>query len=58
MAELTSRLRGLGIRTLQSQAVWTNHDLLRFLAAAGFELAPRLALQRPAQALEEQSEEV
>jgi GNAT superfamily N-acetyltransferase len=58
MAELTSRLRHLGIRTLQSQAVWTNHDLLRFFASAGFELAPRLALQRAAQPLDEQSEEV
>jgi ribosomal protein S18 acetylase RimI-like enzyme len=58
VAELASRLRRLGIRTLQSQAVWTNHDLVRFLAAAGFELAPRLALQRVVQPLDEQSEEI
>jgi GNAT superfamily N-acetyltransferase len=58
MAELTERLRRLGIRTLQSQAAWPNHDLLRFFAAAGFELAPRLALQRVAQPLDEQSDEV
>jgi GNAT superfamily N-acetyltransferase len=58
MTELTSRLRRLGIRTLQSQAVWTDHDLLRFFAAAGFELAPRLALQRAAQPLDEQSEDI
>lgn len=58
MAELRSRLRRLGIRTLQSQAAWTNHDLLRFFAAAGFELAPRLALQRAVQPLDEQSEDV
>jgi GNAT superfamily N-acetyltransferase len=59
MVELTARLRRLGIRTLQSQAVWTNHNLLRFFAATGFHLAPRLALQRAVmQPLDEQSEEV
>jgi GNAT superfamily N-acetyltransferase len=57
-AELTARLRHLGIHTLQSQAVWTNHDLLRFFAAAGFELAPRLAVERTVCPLEEQSEEI
>jgi GNAT superfamily N-acetyltransferase len=58
VAELTTRLHRLGIRTLQSQAVWTNHDLLHFFAAARFELAPRLALQRTVQPLNEQSEEI
>lgn len=59
MAELAQRLRRLGIRTLQSQAVWTNHDLLRFFASAGFELAPRLALQRAVmEPMDEQSEDV
>jgi GNAT superfamily N-acetyltransferase len=57
-AELTARLRRLGIHTLQSQAVWTNHDLLRFFAATGFELAPRLAVERTVYPLEEQSEEI
>jgi GNAT superfamily N-acetyltransferase len=58
VAELTARLHRLGIRTLQSQTVWTNHDLLRFFAAAGFELAPRFALQRAVKPLDEQSEEI
>jgi ribosomal protein S18 acetylase RimI-like enzyme len=59
MAELTQRLRQMGVRVLQSQAVWTNHDLLRFFAAAGFELAPRFALQRAvAEPLDERSENV
>jgi ribosomal protein S18 acetylase RimI-like enzyme len=46
MEELGTILRHKGVRSLQSQADWTNHDLLRFLHAAGFELAPRLVLQR------------
>ena len=46
MAALGNAMRGRGARSLQSQADWTNHALLRFFAAAGFELAPRLALQR------------
>jgi ribosomal protein S18 acetylase RimI-like enzyme len=58
MAELADRLRFLGIRTLQSQAAWTDHNLLRFFAAAGFELAPRLALLCAVRPLDEQSEDV
>ena len=48
-----------GVRLLQSQADWTNHPLLRFFDAAGFELAPRLALERSTiEPLREVSEEV
>ena len=39
-------MRRRGVRSLQSQATWTNHDLLRFFDASDFELAPRLALER------------
>lgn len=46
MDELGRIMRRRGVRILQSQADWTNHDLVRFLEAAGFELAPRLVLQR------------
>ena len=46
MNGLTQTLRRMGVRSLQSQAVWMNHNLLRFFAASGFELAPRLALER------------
>ncbi len=46
MNALTQGLRRMGVRSLQSQAVWMNHDLLRFFAASGFEMAPRLALER------------
>jgi ribosomal protein S18 acetylase RimI-like enzyme len=46
MDELTAAMRRTGVTILQSEADWTNHGLLRFFAAAGFALAPRLALQR------------
>ncbi len=59
MGELSAVMRRRDVLTLQSQADWTNHDLLRFFSAAGFELAPRLTLQRAvATPLEEPSEEV
>jgi ribosomal protein S18 acetylase RimI-like enzyme len=59
MTELTLSMRRMGIRMLQSQAVWTNHDLLRFFASAGFELAPRHALQRAVmEPIDEKSEDV
>lgn len=48
MRELGEVMRRRGVRTLQSQADWTNHELLRFFAANGFKLAPRLTLERPA----------
>ena len=48
-----------GVSLLQSQADWTNHALLRFFDAAGFELAPRLALERSTiEPLAEASEEI
>jgi ribosomal protein S18 acetylase RimI-like enzyme len=59
MQELSAVMRRRQVQSLQSQADWTNHRLLRFLDAAGFELAPRLALQRPvAELLDETSDEV
>jgi len=48
MQGLIEALRGKNVRSLQSQADWTNHGLLRFFAAAKFELAARLVLQRSA----------
>ena len=46
-------LRGLakvmqdrGVRQLHSKAEWTNHELLQFFDSAGFELAPRMSLER------------
>jgi len=48
MEALSDIMRKKGVGLLQTQADWTNHDLLRFFSAAGFKLAPRLVLQRPA----------
>jgi len=48
MEALSDIMRQKGVGLLQTQADWTNHDLLRFFSAAGFKLAPRLVLQRPA----------
>jgi len=59
MAELNSMMLRQDVRALQSQAEWTNQDLMRFFAAAGFQLASRLTLQRPvATPLDEPSEQV
>jgi ribosomal protein S18 acetylase RimI-like enzyme len=46
MASLTKLLREKGVQSLQSQADWTNHPLLRFFDSSGFRLAPRLVLER------------
>ncbi len=48
MQGLVEVLRGKSVRSLQSQADWTNDGLLRFFDAAKFELAARLVLQRSA----------
>ena len=42
MAGLEDVMRKAGIRELQSQVDWTNHDLIRFLDKAGFRLAPHV----------------
>ena len=46
MDGLTKVMREKGVQSLQSQADWTNHALLRFFDASGFGLAPRLVLER------------
>src|SRR5665647_2006695 len=43
---VTEVMRKKGVHSLQSQADWTNHALLRFFDASGFGLAPRLVLAR------------
>ena len=59
MTELDAIMVRRNVHALQSQAEWTNLDLLRFFAAAGFQLASRLTLQRPvATPLDEPSEQV
>ncbi|MBI4273875.1 MAG: GNAT family N-acetyltransferase [Rhizobiales bacterium] len=46
MHGLCDRMREKGVRTLHSQADWMNHRLLHFFNSTGFELAPRIVLQR------------
>ena len=46
MTGLTEVMRRKGVQSVQSQADWTNHALLRFFDASGFGLAPRLVLER------------
>lgn len=57
--ELVERMKRKGVRSLHSQASWTNHDLLRYLDASGFSLSSRMILQRSvAEPLAEAEEEV
>ncbi len=42
---LEGEMRKRGITELRSQARWTNHDLLQFFDAAGFQLAPRQVVE-------------
>jgi ribosomal protein S18 acetylase RimI-like enzyme len=58
MEELGAIMRRRDVHVLQSQADWTSHDLLRFFHACGFELAPRLVLQRSVAELLEETGEV
>jgi len=59
LQELVARLRAVGARTLHSQTEWSEPELTRFFAAAGFKMAPRIALERSlATPLVEQVEEV
>ena len=46
MAALEEAMRKKGIKELISQADWTEHAITRFFQSAGFELAPRLVLER------------
>jgi GNAT superfamily N-acetyltransferase len=46
MENLVSRARDRGATSLQSQAVWTDHSLLRFFEMSGFRLAARSVLER------------
>jgi L-amino acid N-acyltransferase YncA len=54
---LIGAARDQGVKSIQSQVDWKNTELLHFFNAAGFELAPRLALERAADDLPEQIED-
>ena len=51
LLRLEELARERDISTLVTQALWSEHGILRFLEAAGFELAPRRILERPVQRL-------
>ncbi len=46
MAGLEAEMRRRDVREMSTEALWTEPDLLRFFAAAGFHLAPRLVVER------------
>lgn len=54
---LIAAARQQGAKSVQSQVDWKNVDLLRFFNASGFELAPRMALERGAGDLPEHIDE-
>jgi ribosomal protein S18 acetylase RimI-like enzyme len=59
MDGLIEAMRSAGVDTLQSQAEWTNHRLMRFFDASGFQLAHRVVLERSnSEPLAEPSDEV
>jgi ribosomal protein S18 acetylase RimI-like enzyme len=46
MQALDAAMAARGVREMVTQADWSEHGLIRFFAAAGFQLAPRLVLER------------
>ncbi|MFQ5955764.1 MAG: GNAT family N-acetyltransferase [Kiloniellales bacterium] len=40
-------MKKLGVREIRTQVDWTDHGLMRFFAANGFALAPRLVFEHP-----------
>lgn len=46
MAALDAALKERGVKELQTQAAIAEQDLISFFIAAGFQLAPKLALER------------
>ncbi len=44
---VTRTMKRLGIRELRTQTAWTDHALVRFFAANGFAMTPRVVLERP-----------
>lgn len=49
MAALDQAARNRGVREMVTQADWNENELVRFIDAAGFSLAPRLVLERSTQ---------
>lgn len=55
MQEFAAILEHKNVVEIQTQADWRNTDLLQFLSAAGFQLAPRQVLEREVDYLETQN---
>lgn len=59
MTGLAEAMRAAGVRRLHSQSDWTDHGLLKFFDSTGFQVAPRLVLERSVAApLTEPAEEI
>jgi N-acetylglutamate synthase-like GNAT family acetyltransferase len=43
---VTRTMKRLGIKELRTQTAWTDHALVRFFAANGFAMSPRIVLER------------
>ncbi len=52
MTGIEDIMRQKGIRELHSELDWNNHAMMRFLDAAGFQMAPRTVLGRSTTAME------
>ncbi len=52
MAELDRIMEKRGVAELHTQASWHQPGLAEFFSSVGFELAPRLVLERPAERVE------
>lgn len=52
IAELDRIMEQRGVATLHTQANWNQPGLAEFFSSVGFELAPRLVLERPAERVE------
>ena len=44
---VTRTMKRLGIKELRTETAWTDHALVRFFAANGFAMTPRVVLERP-----------
>ncbi len=47
LGALEGEMGRMGLTEILTEASWTDHELLRFLAAGGFELAPRQIVECP-----------
>ena len=58
LSGIERRMKNKNIRTLQAQIAWSNHDMVRFFASAGFALAPGQIIERDTSPLSDEVAEV